>query len=153
SGYAFGVEYIELGLGDEQERAGFAGQINRSGLHGAGIISRSRIERPAVMRLDSSGAWFGPEFGEIRVGGRIAVAAQAKVSGRQVTFVSVHLESHSDPQHRAESTRRLLALLDEYGAERPVVIGGDFNTSTASREEREDTETWRTILEASPERA
>ena len=77
-GYAFGVEYVELGLGDELERAAFPGRTNMKGLHGAGIVSRSQLERPAVMRLDSTGAWFDPEFGEPRVGGRIAVAAQSR---------------------------------------------------------------------------
>jgi endonuclease/exonuclease/phosphatase family metal-dependent hydrolase len=104
------------------------------------------------MRLDCTGAWFGPKFGERRVGGRIGIAAQAVVRGRAVTFVSVHLESHSDPDDRAESTRRLLALIDEYDRDAPVVIGGDFNTSTASREERADRERWRATLKADRER-
>jgi endonuclease/exonuclease/phosphatase family metal-dependent hydrolase len=151
-GYAFGVEYVELGLGDEMERAAFAGQTNMKGLHGAGIVSRSRLERPAVLRLDSTGAWFDPEFGERRIGGRIAVAAQTRVRGNRVTFVSVHLESHSDPQDRAESTRRLLALIEAYDSKAPVVMGGDFNTSTASREEREDRKSWRAALKANPDR-
>jgi endonuclease/exonuclease/phosphatase family metal-dependent hydrolase len=152
AGYAFGVEYVELGLGDDRERAAFVGQTNVAGLHGAGIVSRIRLERPAVMRLDSTGAWFDPEFGEPRVGGRIAVAAQMKLRGQSLTFVTVHLESHSDPNDRAESTLRLLALLDEYDSKAPVVIGGDFNTSTASRQEREDRKAWHATMEADPER-
>lgn len=151
-GYAFGVEYVELGLGDERERATFAGQTNAAGLHGAGIIARSRMRRPAVMRLDSTGAWFDPEFGERRVGGRIAVAAQVKLRGRWVTFVSTHLESHTDPDDRADKTRRLIALVCAYDGTAPIVIGGDFNTSTASRAEREDRKAWRATLDANPAR-
>ena len=41
SGYLFGVEYVELGLGDNREKAWHAGQSNQSGLHGNGILSKA----------------------------------------------------------------------------------------------------------------
>jgi endonuclease/exonuclease/phosphatase family metal-dependent hydrolase len=104
------------------------------------------------MRLDSTGAWFPAGFGERRVGGRIAIAAQIMVGGQPITFVSVHLESHSDPQDRAESTRRLIKLIEEYDDRAPVVVGGDFNTSTGSLAERRDRDAWRATLKANPKR-
>ena len=38
-GYAFGVEFIELGLGDRAEQSLYRGGENAAGLHGAAILS------------------------------------------------------------------------------------------------------------------
>jgi hypothetical protein len=43
---AFGVEFVELGLGDETEREQAAGQSNTLGLHGNAIIKRVDARRP-----------------------------------------------------------------------------------------------------------
>jgi len=132
--YVFGVEFVELGLGDERERAWHAGEANMAGLHGAGILANRPLERPRLLRLESDGHWFsGERKGERRIGGRIAMIAEAEVGGLPVTFVAVHHESHSDPRHRAEQTR----LIRDAVADRPaVVIGGDFNTNSMSRAAR-----------------
>ncbi|MBT7205226.1 MAG: hypothetical protein HN867_17330 [Deltaproteobacteria bacterium] len=39
-GYAFRVEFVELGLGDPPETAEFNGVPNEHGLHGNAILSR-----------------------------------------------------------------------------------------------------------------
>ncbi len=70
-GHAFALEFVELGLGDQRERARHAGQENTAGLHGAAIVSPHSLVRPAVMRLDDNGDWFDGERGEARIGGRI----------------------------------------------------------------------------------
>ena len=55
------------------------------------------------------------------------MAMAAQIGG--VTFVSVHYESESDAQTRADQTRRMLDLIAaEYG-HGPCVIGGDLNTA------------------------
>ncbi len=41
SGYAFGIEYVELGLGDDREKAWHANQSNAIGLHGNAILSKA----------------------------------------------------------------------------------------------------------------
>ena len=71
-GYAFGVEFLELDLGDAREREWHAGQSNQLGLHGAAILSPHPLGRPALIRLESDGDWFDGRHGERRVGGRIA---------------------------------------------------------------------------------
>lgn len=131
--YAFGVEFLELGLGDRREQVDHAGDVNEAGLHGAAIISPHPLGRPALIRLRRDGAWFDGERGERRIGGRVAVLATLRVNGRPVTLASVHLESHSDPDARAEETGVLLDAIDAYAAGQPVLIGGDFNTSTLDR--------------------
>ncbi len=131
-GYAFAVEYLELGLGDERERRWHAGSENRHGLHGAAILSRAPLQRPALIRLDANGDWFDGGRGERRVGGRLAVAATVPMGGREVAVVSVHFESHTDPRDRARQMAVLLQGVEEYTGGGPAILGGDFNTSSAS---------------------
>lgn len=130
AGYLYGVEFVELDLGDERERRWHAGEVNEAGLHGAGIVSRHRLTRPALVRLETSGRWFDGAFGERRVGGRIAVMAVLEVGGRPVLLVSVHYESHTDPADRVAQTRVMLDAIDAHAPGLPVLIGGDLNTST-----------------------
>jgi endonuclease/exonuclease/phosphatase family metal-dependent hydrolase len=132
--YAFGVEFLELGLGNKREQADHAGEVNEAGLHGAAILSPHPLKRPAISRLCREGAWFDGERGERRIGGRIAVLATLTIGNQPVTLASVHLESHSDPEERAEETLMLLEAIDAYAPDQPVLIGGDFNTSTVARD-------------------
>jgi endonuclease/exonuclease/phosphatase family metal-dependent hydrolase len=134
-GYVFAVEYLELGLGDIRERSWHAGAENSHGMHGAAIVSPCRLHRPALIRLETSGDWFDGGRGERRVGGRIALAATVSVGGTDVTFVSIHFESHSDPEHRTEQMRTVLAAIDEYALDAPVIMGGDFNTNSVAHDE------------------
>ena len=134
AGYAFGAEFLELGLGDAREQVWYAGRDNEAGLHGAAILSPYPLERPALIRLESDGDWFDGRHGERRVGGRIAMAATLRIDGRPVTLVSVHVESHGDPEQRAAQVRRLIEAIDRYAPGAPTLIGGDFNTSTVSRD-------------------
>lgn len=133
AGHLFGVEFVELDLGDARERGWHAGQRNTFGLHGGGIVSPHHLGRPALARLETSGRWFDGMFGERRVGGRIAVMASLDVMGREVLLVSVHYESHTGPEDRAAQTRVLLEAIERHAPGVPVLIGGDFNTSTVGR--------------------
>jgi len=130
-GHAFGVEFVELGTGDPYETSLFAEMPNDHGLHGNAILSRYPLENVSLLPLDDGGRWFtdSPKNdGQFRIGGRMAMAAQ--IGG--VTFVSVHYESVSDAQGRADQTRRMLDLIQaEYG-HGPCVIGGDLNTAAFS---------------------
>ena len=96
--------------------------------------ARCALERPAVIRLETTGDWFDGRHGERRVGGRIAIAATVRIEGVAVTLVSVHFESHGDPAQRASQIGRLIEAIEAYAPGRPVLIGGDLNTSTVSRD-------------------
>lgn len=133
-GYAFAVEFIELGLGDRAEQAEHQGAENEAGLHGAAILSPLGLVKPAVVRFENDGAWFDGSRGERRIGGRIAVMATLPLGDSSVTLVNVHLESHSDPEQRAAQVGLLLDMIDRHAGAGPVLIGGDFNTSTVSRD-------------------
>ena len=131
-GHIFGVEFVELGLGDARERSWHAGEANREGLHGGAILSGRKLDRPALIRIGAGGEWFDGHRDEPRVGGRIAVAGKMEIAGVSVAFISTHLESHSDPDDRARQTTALLDALDDYHGDGPVILGGDFNTTSAS---------------------
>ncbi|HUL09374.1 MAG TPA: endonuclease/exonuclease/phosphatase family protein [Candidatus Acidoferrum sp.] len=131
--YIFGVEFLELGLGDEEEQRRYAGQQNDVGYHGNGMLSPLPLESPALIRIETDGDWFDGGHGERRVGGRCAVAAFIKRGAQRILMVSAHLESHSDPALRAEQMRRLFDAIDRVAPGQPVVIGGDLNTSTLAR--------------------
>ncbi len=130
AGYVFGVEFVELGLGDARERRWHATDKNRGGLHGGGLLSAHPLLRPAMLRLETSGRWFDGRLDERRIGGRIAVMAELLVMERPVLLVAVHYESHSGPEDRLAQTRVLLDAIDAHWPGRPVLIGGDLNTNT-----------------------
>jgi endonuclease/exonuclease/phosphatase family metal-dependent hydrolase len=131
SGYAFGVEYVELGLGDDREKVWHATQSNAVGLHGNGILSKCMLDEPIIVRLDEGARWFAGEQSteERRIGSRMAIAATVHAGGAPLLVVSVHLESSTDPLDRAAQVAVLLRAIDERTAGLPVVVGGDFNTS------------------------
>ena len=133
-GYAYAVEFIELGLGDRRERAALAGQVNALGFHGAAILSPCALSRPVLIRLECEGGWFDGKRGERRVGGRIAQAATLSIAGAEVVVAAVHFESHSGPDLRAGQMRDLLEAIERYAPGAPAIIGGDFNTASAPRQ-------------------
>ena len=129
TGYAFGVEFIELGLGDEAEQRAAAGQRNDRGLHGNAIVSSAHLGDPVVVRLPQSGpGWFAVDSPQPRVGGRVAVLATVVLEGVPVEVASIHLENRTDAGHRAEQMELLLQGLDERSGGGPAIVGGDFNT-------------------------
>ena len=129
-GYAYGVEFVELGLGDPQEQAAHAGERNAIGFHGNGILSRAPLTDLTLIRLDAGGRWFNGRAGtQRRLGGRMAIAGRIGRESEGVIVVSLHLESDSDARDRAQQMTRLLAALNaRYGNAR-MVIGGDCNTA------------------------
>jgi endonuclease/exonuclease/phosphatase family metal-dependent hydrolase len=132
-GYAYAVEFLELGLGDERERATHAGQENQVGYHGGGLLSAHALARPEVVRIELSGRWFDGEWGERRVGGRIAVLGTLELDGTPITLASVHLESHSDPDDRCAQLARVFDAVDAYRPGAPVVVAGDVNSNSFTR--------------------
>lgn len=150
AGYIFAVEFVELGIGDNRERAWHKGATNTSGLHGAGFVSRQVLLRPRLLRLEMSGQWFDGKFGERRVGGRFAIMTELEVGGKPVLLISVHYESHTGPEDRLAQTRLLLDNIDCFNPGQPVLIGGDFNTNSFNRTDHERPEIVRDALRDDP---
>jgi endonuclease/exonuclease/phosphatase family metal-dependent hydrolase len=144
AGAAFGVEFVELGLGNtsEQEECAAAGVENTAALHGNAIVCPAPLEAPAALRLpDRDEGWFAADSVQPRVGGRLALLATVALDGVPVTVVSTHLENHTDPAHRAEQMAALLEAVDARGGTAgPAVVGGDLNTLAAPFTEHLDRE-------------
>lgn len=128
-GAAFGTEFIELGLGDLREQAEHAGECNRGGLHGNGVLSRLAIDRAALLPLDDDGFWYidAAQRDQRRIGSRMAIAVR-HTAPRPFWVVAVHFESRLGPAERGREMGALLAHVDRLCGEEPVLIGGDFNT-------------------------
>ncbi|MCX5571057.1 endonuclease/exonuclease/phosphatase family protein [Kaistia nematophila] len=129
-GYAYGVEFLELGLGDDRERAWHAGETNAAGFHGNALLSRLPFGDVALIRLDDGAVWWlDAKDGEHRLGWRMAIAARVEAEQGPFWAVVVHLESKSDAADRARQMIRLLQAVDGLAQGLPVVIGGDLNTN------------------------
>jgi len=151
-GYAFGIELLELRLGDRREREAHAGAENAVGYHGGAILSPSAFTQTALVRLERSGRWFDGALGERRVGGRIAVLGRLPVGSGEVAFASVHLESHSDPGERAAQLAAVFDSLDAFAPGAAALVGGDVNTHSLGRAELSDRALLARALEADPRR-
>ncbi len=136
-GYVYGVEFVELGLGDARETRWHAGERNAAGFHGNAILSRFRLADAVMVRLDDGGAWFGGAAGGVqrRLGGRMALAARLADAPRPVWVVEVHLESRSTPALREAQMRRLLDALAARTGGAACIVGGDLNTVALPRGE------------------
>lgn len=147
-GYLYGVEFVELDLGDRDEMRRHAGEQNVCGLHGNAIVTAHALERACLIPLDESGLWFGGIDGaQRRIGGRIAIAARLRDAPRPLWLVSLHLESKTDPADRQNQIRNLLHALERIAPGEACIIGGDCNTKALPRGEGE-----RTLLLDEPER-
>ena len=132
--YAYAVEFYEMDLGGPTERPFCVDDFNAAGWHGNGILSAVPFERVALIRLDDVGHWFATEAGgagdpqQPRVGGRMAVAAELATEAGPICVVSTHLESNADAAYRHGQFETLIAGIDAFAPDMPVLIGGDLNT-------------------------
>jgi endonuclease/exonuclease/phosphatase family metal-dependent hydrolase len=138
-GYAYGVEFLELGLGDDRERAAHARETNATGFHGNAVLTRMPLEDPFLVRLDDGAVWWlEAEKGQQRLGWRMAIGGRVMLAGGPVWVVSVHLESKTTPADRALQVKRLLQHVDALSEGGAVVVGGDFNTKLLKGDEVAD---------------
>jgi endonuclease/exonuclease/phosphatase family metal-dependent hydrolase len=131
-GYAYGVEFVELGLGDEREQSWHKGQRNHAGLHGNAILSRLPLTELALIRFDDSARWFSDRRAagmQRRLGGRMALAGRIATDGGDLVVASVHLESDCAAADRARQMTTLLSAMGGCYGNARMVIGGDCNTA------------------------
>ncbi|HBM57627.1 MAG TPA: endonuclease [Citreicella sp.] len=126
-GYAYAVEFLELGLGSPVELEFCTDDHNTRGYHGNGLMAKTALEAPFALRLWGRRQWF-EDAEQPRLGERIAVGAQVQTEAGPVLMVSTHLESACGPDHRATQVAGLLAQIDAEFPGLPCLIGGDLNT-------------------------
>jgi endonuclease/exonuclease/phosphatase family metal-dependent hydrolase len=119
----FGKEYEELSQGSIVSPA-FQGQATLS----PWPLSNGRI----IQFRDQSNfwqpRWFVPELEvfQRRIGGRVALVAEANVYGRKVVTYNLHLESKGDDALRVHQLAEVLEDRRRY-TDWLVFVGGDFN--------------------------
>jgi endonuclease/exonuclease/phosphatase family metal-dependent hydrolase len=121
--YAFAPCYLSMvkGSGVEYHVEG----ENDLGLHGNAILSRYPIRNARAIRLQNGrDKMFGREK---RIGSQAALAAEIELPNLTLPVVSVHLDAQSSQKHRVSQMRQILDNLPPDG---PVILGGDWNTST-----------------------
>lgn len=124
--YAFAPCYISLvkGSGIEAETSG----ENQQSLHGNALFSRHKITRAHSLALpNGKDKMHGKEK---RLGCQRAVIADIEHPRGTFRAVSIHLDAHSTQAHRGRQMRIVLDHLDTLQPNLPVLIGGDWNTTT-----------------------
>ena len=124
--YVFAPCYLALnkGSGLESEVAG----ENVQSLHGNALFSKFPLQDAHSLALPN-----GKDLmrgNEKRLGCQRAVIATVHHPEGPFLAVSLHLDAHSSQRHRHYQMKLVLDHLDSLGTSLPVLIGGDWNTST-----------------------
>lgn len=126
--YAYGVEFIELGLGSEIEHSFCKDDFNEKGFHGNALMSSVPMQRIFVQRLAGERLWFFNGGDQPRLGERNAIGAVIETVDGPFLAVSVHLESASPAAYREKQVAQLIDTLEAEFGGMPMLIGGDLNT-------------------------
>jgi len=124
--YAFAPCYLSLvkGSGLEIETEG----ENRQALHGNALFSRYPLENAHSLELPNGKDKMRGR--EKRLGAQRAVVADVHHPLGRFRAVSLHLDAHSTQRHRHRQMKLVLDHLEGLHPRLPVIIGGDWNTST-----------------------
>jgi endonuclease/exonuclease/phosphatase family metal-dependent hydrolase len=126
--YAYGVEFLELGLGPESEQRFRRDDFNALGFHGNALLAGVPLTRPFLVRLWGERIWLDHNPEQRRIGERCAVGALIETVAGPFVAVSVHLESAARAPYRERQCRDLIDAIDAAFPGLPVLIGGDLNT-------------------------
>jgi endonuclease/exonuclease/phosphatase family metal-dependent hydrolase len=124
--YAFAPCYINLSKGSGLE-SGAEGE-NAEGLHGNAVLSRWPIRRAWSIALPNGKDKM--RGGEKRLGSQRAVVCDVEHPSGALRVVSLHLDAHSSQRHRRQQMSVVLDRLEQTVPRLPVLVGGDWNTST-----------------------
>jgi endonuclease/exonuclease/phosphatase family metal-dependent hydrolase len=124
--YAFAPCYLSLvkGSGLEYETEG----ENAQALHGNAVFSRYPMLRAHQLALPNGKDKMRGK--EKRLGAQRVVIADIMHPLGTFRAVSLHLDAHSTQRHRHLQMKILLNHLEGLQPRLPVIIGGDWNTST-----------------------
>ncbi len=124
--YAFAPCYVALtkGAGVEKQSAG----ENAESLHGNALMSAHPMRQVHSLALPNGKDKM--KGAEKRIGTQRAVIADIEHPKGSFRAVSLHLDAHSSQRHRYLQMRRVLDHLGALNPKLPVLIGGDWNTTT-----------------------
>jgi endonuclease/exonuclease/phosphatase family metal-dependent hydrolase len=125
--YVYATEFVEL-PGDRAPGAPYDPPICE---HGNAIVSRYPLGNVRQIRHAQNRSWYTPpgtpDPDEPRLGGRIAIAADAKIGPKLVRLYVLHLESTLSVLEIRDAQAEEIAV-DAESVSHPVITGGDFNT-------------------------
>ncbi|MBT8450428.1 MAG: endonuclease/exonuclease/phosphatase family protein [Deltaproteobacteria bacterium] len=125
--YVYATEFLEL-PGDRGPTGPYEPPVCE---HGNAIVSRYPLGNVRQIRHARNRSWYLPPGtanpDEPRLGGRIAIAADAKIGTRLVRLYVLHLESTLSALDIRDAQSEEVAA-DSEGLDYPVIAGGDFNT-------------------------
>ncbi len=125
--YAYAVEFLELTNGELEEREKYPGE-NEWGYHGNAILSKYPLTNLCLIRFPGIEKWYSNY--QKRLGGRMALFAEAKIHNRSIRLVSTHLENlGDDPQLRRIQMKMILNECNHALHSSSTIIAGDFNSS------------------------
>ncbi len=129
--YVFGTEFVEL----PSERSGLPPWDTPICEHGNAIVSRFPLGNVRQIRHAEQSQWYTPpghpDPDEPRLGGRVAIAADARVAtatgDRLVRFYALHLESRVLDMSKRDA-QAIEIQEDALAVPHAVIVGGDFNS-------------------------
>ena len=125
--YVYATEFVEL-PGNRGQTGPYDPPLCE---HGNAIVSRYPLGNVRQIRHAENRSWYTPPGtsnpDEPRLGGRIAISADAKIGSRLVRFYVLHLESTLSALDIRDAQAEEIAA-DAEGLSYPVIAGGDFNT-------------------------
>ena len=124
--YAFAPCYVNLSKGSGLE-SGAQGE-NAEALHGNAVLSRRPIRNAWSVALPNGKDKMKGR--EKRLGSQRAVVCEIEHPAGPFRVVSLHLDAHSSQRHRARQMKVVLDFVESLGPRLPVLVGGDWNTST-----------------------
>jgi len=124
--YAFAPCYVALTKGAGIEKS--AGGENEESLHGNALFSRFPMSSVHSLALPNGKDKM--KGAEKRIGSQRAVIADIEHPAGMLRAVSLHLDAHSSQRHRYLQMRRVLDHIETLQPSLPVLIGGDWNTTT-----------------------
>ena len=124
--YAFAPCYINLSKGSGLE-SGTEGE-NALALHGNAVLSRWPVRSAWSVALPNGKDKMRGR--EKRLGSQRAVVCDVEHPSGLLRAVSLHLDAHSSQRHRRRQMKVVLDFLETLSPRAPVLVGGDWNTST-----------------------
>jgi endonuclease/exonuclease/phosphatase family metal-dependent hydrolase len=127
--YAFGMEFQELSQGT----------TSRPAFHGMATLSPWPLSKARIIRFRHQSTfwkprWYMPDLPvfQRRLGGRIALVAEAEIAGSKVVTYNLHLESRGNDALRIQQLTEVLADCGRYTDQPKFIVGGDFNLNAGS---------------------
>jgi endonuclease/exonuclease/phosphatase family metal-dependent hydrolase len=124
--YVFAPCYINMNKGSGLE-VHTTGE-NTQALHGNALFSRYPLLNAHSLALPNGKDKM--KGNEKRMGHQVAAIADVELPSGTARMVSLHLDAHSTQRHRHLQMKLVLDHLENLRPQFPVLIGGDWNTST-----------------------